>query len=85
MLYEFEQGYDATETTKNIFIIKGEGGIDYSGVTSLFKKFCLGCMNCNGLIGLKAWILRLHSKTYWQILQVTLRKYQTCSAPSSPV
>ena len=39
MLYEFEPGYDATETTKNICCSKDESAIDYSTVARWLKNF----------------------------------------------
>ena len=47
MLYEFKLGHNAAEATKNICCVKGEGTVDYNTVTRWFKKFCLGCKNCN--------------------------------------
>ena len=44
MLYQFELGDNATETTENI-CVKGEGSVDYIIVTRSFKKFCSGCKN----------------------------------------
>ena len=42
-LYEFEQSYNAAETTKSICCAKDEGAVDLSTVTSWFKKFHSGC------------------------------------------
>ena len=42
MIYEFEQGHNATEATKNIRCRKGEDAIDHSTITRWLKKFCLG-------------------------------------------
>ena len=39
MLNEFELDHNTTETTKNIYYVDGEGAVDQSTVTSLFKKF----------------------------------------------
>ena len=36
------------EVTKNICCVKGEGAVNHSSVTRLFKKFCLGGKNCDG-------------------------------------
>ena len=44
---ELELGHNTTEATKNIHHVKCEGTVDYSTVTRLFKKFCLGCKNLN--------------------------------------
>ena len=47
MLYEFELGYNAIESIKNICCAKGEDAVDPTTVTRCFKKFCLGCKNLN--------------------------------------
>ena len=33
LLYKFELGYHATEVTKNIYCVKGEGAVHYSTIT----------------------------------------------------
>ena len=38
MLYEFKQGHNAAEATKNICWVKGEGAVDDSAVTRWLKK-----------------------------------------------
>ena len=45
MLYEFELGYNAANTTRNIYWAKGEGTVDHSTVTRWLKKCCLGYKN----------------------------------------
>ena len=45
--YEFELGHNATEANKNICCTKGEGAVDHSTVTRLFKKFHSGGKNLN--------------------------------------
>ena len=47
ILYEFEMGHDAVESTKNIFCVKSEGAVDHSTVTWGFRKFCSGYKNFN--------------------------------------
>ena len=42
MLYEFKKDNNLAEATKNICYRKGEGAIDLSIVTRLFKKFPSG-------------------------------------------
>ena len=41
MLYEFKLKHSASEPSKNICCVKGEGAVDHSTVTNCFKKFCL--------------------------------------------
>ena len=41
MLHEFEFGYNATESTKNICYMKAEDIADHSTVARWFKKSCL--------------------------------------------
>ena len=43
MLYAFDLGYNAVETTKNICCAKDKSTINHSTVTGQFKKFCSGC------------------------------------------
>ena len=45
MLYEFEQGHDTMEVTKNICCMKSESPVVHRRVTRWFKKFCSGCNN----------------------------------------
>ena len=52
LYFEFELSLNTTETTKNI-CVKSEGTVDPRTVTSLFKKFCLGCKNLDNQVGLK--------------------------------
>ena len=47
MLYEFELGLNATETTKDICFAKDESEVDQSAVTKWFKKICLGWKSFN--------------------------------------
>ena len=46
MLYKFELGHNAMETTKNIYCMKDENTVHYR----LFKKFCLGCKNLDSQV-----------------------------------
>ena len=39
MFYKFELGHNATEATKNICHVKGEGTVDQSTITRSFEKF----------------------------------------------
>ena len=45
MFYEFRLDHSITEATKNICGAKGEGAVDYSTITRLFKKFQSCCKN----------------------------------------
>ena len=40
MIYKFKLNHNATEATKNICCIKGEGSVDQATLTRGFKKFC---------------------------------------------
>ena len=42
------RGYNAVETTKNIYYAKGGDGIDHSIVIRCFKEFRSGCNNFDG-------------------------------------
>ena len=50
MLYYFEVGQNAAETTKNICWAKGEDTVDHSRVTRWFKKFRVLDLTLNHLI-----------------------------------
>uniref|UniRef100_A0A0K0EXH0 HTH_48 domain-containing protein n=1 Tax=Strongyloides venezuelensis TaxID=75913 RepID=A0A0K0EXH0_STRVS len=45
MLYEFQQGYNATEATKNLCNVLGEGVVDVRTVQRWFSKFRKGNFN----------------------------------------
>ena len=47
MLYPFQMGPNATESTKNICCAKREGTVDHSTVSRWFKKFHSGCKKLN--------------------------------------
>ena len=43
MLYKVKLDHNAMKATKEICCTKGQVSVDHSTVTSVFKKYCLGC------------------------------------------
>ena len=88
LLYKFQVGYNAVEATKIICCTNCEVPVDHNTVTRWFKKFCSDCKNLENqtMLGQPKTIdLRLCSKRWREIQQVTLGEYQVSLASYSTV